>query len=143
MTLRDRIKERLAAIGMKQAELVRRSGVPQSTLASILQRDTRSTPHLMRLAAALRTTPAYLLGETDDPKSEVPEFSLSFQERALVQSLRLLSQSDFEIVSHLIDRLCEPRTAYAYREEDVGPDATLHDRRPGYGQKPEMKTWKA
>lgn len=141
MTLRDRIKERLAAIGMKQADLVRSSGVPQSTLASILQRDTRSTPHLMRLAIALKTTPGYLLGETDDPNSQVPETALSYEEQLFFERLRHLSRDDFERISWLVNRLAEPRAGYVYREEDTLSEATFHDRHRDFKPQEEGRKW--
>ncbi len=132
MTLRDRIKERLGAIGMKPAELVRSSGVPQSTLASIFQRDTRTTPHLMKLAAALRTTPAYLLGETDDPEAEAAEAVLSHEEQELINGMRRMSREDFEAVARLVLRLAEPRAGYVFRAENDEPGPTLHDSQSTY-----------
>lgn len=141
MTLGDRIKERLSAIGMKQIDLVRSSGVPQSTLASIFQRDTRTTPHLMKLAAALRTTPAYLLGETDDPASEAAEAILSAEEQELIRGLRRMSREDFEVVARLVIRLSEPRKAFVYREAEPVPTRTLHDQQPEFRGKEEGWVW--
>lgn len=131
MSLGDRIRTRLQAIRMTQAELCRRSGVPQSTLNSILQRDTRSTPHLVRLARALRTSPAYLLGETDDPDSDMAEAALSFEERELVSMTRQLEQADYEAVRHIIEALARAGAARC-REEGRERVGTLHDPQLGY-----------
>jgi transcriptional regulator with XRE-family HTH domain len=141
MTLRDRIRERLAAIGMKQIDLVRSSGVPQSTLASIFQRDTRTTPHLMKLAAALRTTPAYLLGETDDPEAEGAEAVLSQEEQQLVIGLRRLTREDFETVAGLVYRLAEPQAGWVYRAENDEPSRTFHDAQDSYNAVGPSRKW--
>jgi len=52
---------------MSQSELSRRAGIPQSTINSIITKNRRSSPHLIRLARELETTPEYLMGESDDP----------------------------------------------------------------------------
>jgi transcriptional regulator with XRE-family HTH domain len=132
MTLAERIRERLSVVEMTQADLGRRAGIPQSTLNSILQRDTRSTPHLIKLAAALRTTPAYLLGETDDPESEIGDAAISFEERELVKLTRKLPREDFDALAHLVRSLARAavaRDVLGVRDE-VG--RTLHDRQLGY-----------
>lgn len=132
MSLGDRIRDRLNAIGMTQAELSRRAAVPQSTLNSILQRDSRSSPHLIKLANALRTTPAYLLGETDDPESETAEIAMSFEERELLTLSRALTRDDFDAIAHLVRALAKAavsRDAGAAREES---GRVLHDRQLGY-----------
>lgn len=67
MTLGDRIRERLDAIGMSQAELARRVGVSQPSINHLIRRGAGGSSHLHRIAAVLGTTPAYLSGETDDP----------------------------------------------------------------------------
>lgn len=67
MQLSDRIEERLSALGMTQAELARRASIPQSTMNSMIRKGRRSSPHLIKIARELQTTPAYLTGDTDDP----------------------------------------------------------------------------
>ena len=67
MGLAERITERLDANGISRAELARRSNVPVQTLYSLISRDSRSSPHLLRIARELQTTPEYLVGEVDDP----------------------------------------------------------------------------
>jgi transcriptional regulator with XRE-family HTH domain len=132
MSLGARIKTRLAALKISQAELVRRSGVGQSTLASIIQRDTRSSPHLLALAAALKTTPAYLLGETDDPESEFAEAALSFEERELIELTRTLEREDYNVVSYLIRRLASHTSPNLENAAKDDVARTLHDRQLGY-----------
>jgi transcriptional regulator with XRE-family HTH domain len=130
MSLGDRIRTRLAQIGMTQAELCKRAEVPQSTLNSIIQRDSRSTPHLVRIATALRTSPAYLTEETDDPDSAVPDLAMSFEERELVGLTRRLGSADFEAVTYLIRRLAGAGIGPGQSGEDRA--TTIHDRQMGY-----------
>ena len=85
MGLGDRIEERRAELGLTKAELARRAEVPQTTLSSIVARGSRSSPHLVRLARALETTPAYLLGESNDPVHEFEVYQLTREERELVK----------------------------------------------------------
>ncbi len=132
MSIGARIRTRLAALDITQAELVRRSGVSQSTLASIIQRDTRSTPHLLALAAALKTTPAYLLGETDDPESEVAEAALSFEERELIDVTRQLGRDDFNVVAYIARRLVGGGLQGTPAPINDRRQATIHDRQLGY-----------
>lgn len=132
MSIGARIRTRLAALNITQAELVRRSGVGQSTLASIIQRDTRSTPHLLALAAALKTTPAYLLGETDDPDSEVAQAALSFEERELIDVTRQLGREDFNVVAYIARRLVVGGHAGIPPAINDRRQTTMHDRQLGY-----------
>jgi len=70
MILGPRIAARRKALGISQAELGRRAGVPQTTMNGLEKGNHRSSPHLVRIAHQLHTTPAYLTGETDDPDAE-------------------------------------------------------------------------
>lgn len=67
-----RIEERRKAIGLSQSELARRARVPQTTMNGLIHGSQRSTPHLIRIAQALQTSPAFLTGETDDPDAGAP-----------------------------------------------------------------------
>lgn len=72
MTLGERIRERAAKLGISQAEVGRRADVRQSTINTLVNSNARTTPHLIRLARVLQTSPAYLMGETDDPDEGAP-----------------------------------------------------------------------
>ncbi len=67
MTLGQRIEKRRQLIGISQAELARRVGVRQSTMNSLINGDSRSSRSIVQIARELRTTPAYLIGDIDDP----------------------------------------------------------------------------
>ena len=117
---------------MTQAELCKRAEVPQSTLNSILQRDSRSTPHLVRIATALRTSPAYLTEETDDPDSPFPDVAMSHEERELLGLTRRLERADFEAVAYLIRRLVGGGVPVTPPAVNDLRQANVNDRQLGY-----------
>jgi phage repressor protein C with HTH and peptisase S24 domain len=67
MGMGDRIRDRLEALTMSQAELARRVGISQPSVNHLIKRGAAGSSHLHKIARALQTTPAYLTGETDDP----------------------------------------------------------------------------
>lgn len=105
MSIGERINARLRVLNISQSELARRTGLAQSTINTLINRDTRSSPHLMKLAAALRTTPAYLLEETDEPDSEVGQSALSVEERELLDVTRQLGREDFNVLTYIARKL--------------------------------------
>lgn len=72
MSLGERIRARAKELGISQSELARRADVPQSTINTLINGDARWSPHLLKIARALRTTPDYLTGEVDDPEANAP-----------------------------------------------------------------------
>lgn len=62
-----RIAERMSDLSLTQSELARKVGVSQPTIAELLAVEGRSSKHLHKIATVLKTSPEYLLGETDDP----------------------------------------------------------------------------
>lgn len=61
----SKVKARLDALGMTQTELASEVGVTQGTIASLISGRSNGSKHLHKIARALRTSPEYLLGETD------------------------------------------------------------------------------
>ncbi|MFZ3485307.1 helix-turn-helix domain-containing protein [Sphingomonas sp. 3-13AW] len=72
MILGERVRERMEAAGLSQAELARRVGVAQPTIFKLIHSNKKGSVHLHRIARELGTTPAYLSGETDDPDQDAP-----------------------------------------------------------------------
>lgn len=72
MTMGERIEERLAALGISQAELARRVKVSQPTINALIRGNATGSKHLHRIAAELETSPAWLALETDDPTPVAP-----------------------------------------------------------------------
>lgn len=66
MTVGERIEQRLTRLSMSQAELARRVGVSQPTINALVNGNNSGSKHLHRIAAELETSPAWLVGETDD-----------------------------------------------------------------------------
>ncbi len=105
MRLGIRIEERLKALKLSQAELARRASVPQTTINSLVRGNSRTSPHLIRIAHELKTTPAYLTGATDDPSAELPEFVLTAHERHWVEALREMDAETRSAILHMAKRL--------------------------------------
>lgn len=75
----DRIRKRLAEIGRPadsggQSWLAREVGMKQQGIASILAGVVERPRKLREIAAALKTSQEYLLGETSDPSPLVPNY---------------------------------------------------------------------
>lgn len=100
--LGERIAERIKALDISQSELARRASLPQTTVNSLVKGNRRSSPHLVRLARELHTTPAYLQGETNDPDSDAPEAPpLSAAQRELIEIVDHLSPADQAALLHI------------------------------------------
>jgi len=76
MTVGERITERLALLGISQAELARRVKIAQPTINALIRGNATGSKHLHRIASELETSPAYLCGETDDPVAVAPRSSV-------------------------------------------------------------------
>lgn len=77
MTIGDRIKERLDALGGKDRGftptwLARKTGLSQPTIHALITKPGRGSKHLHLIASALGTTVSYLVGDTDDPLENAP-----------------------------------------------------------------------
>ena len=68
--------ERIAALrkelGWSQSYLAKAAGVSQPTIARLENGTQPGSPRFHKIARALRTTPAYLACEIDDPSPEAP-----------------------------------------------------------------------
>lgn len=62
----DRLDKLITDRGLSQSELARRVGIKQPSIARLISGHTRSTSVLLEIARELRTSPEYLIGETDD-----------------------------------------------------------------------------
>lgn len=63
----DRFKDLCKQQGIKQAALFEMVGRPRTYSSDLKKVKNVPTEYIETWAAALRTTPAYLMGETDDP----------------------------------------------------------------------------
>lgn len=67
MSVAERIQERINATGISQADIAREIGVSPQAVSKMVRGNTHQPQRLYQLARALKTTPEYLLAETDDP----------------------------------------------------------------------------
>ncbi|XAP77923.1 S24 family peptidase [Citromicrobium bathyomarinum] len=115
MILGDRLKERMAECGLSQQALADRVGVKQPTINRLINGGQAGSKHLHRIAAALRTSPGYLLGETDDPSP-----TAAAQERSLPNTST--SQDDRILEIPVLDLAYGMGGTYL---EDIDPAASL------------------
>lgn len=120
----DRLRERLDARELSQAELARRVGVTQQSIAKLVAGRSSGSRFLHRIARELQTTTAYLEGETDDPASDIPDDLLTSDEREWIELLRRLLPKDRDAVMQLTRSLAEGA--------NEGPVPTIHDKQHTY-----------
>lgn len=63
----ERFRDSLRKAGLSQSELARRIGISQSAIGKLAAGGAYGSKHMHRIARELGTSPAYLMGETDDP----------------------------------------------------------------------------
>lgn len=68
----DRIAQRRTELGLSQTQLARLAGVSQPTIGKLEAGISSGSSHLHKIARVLRTSPAFLAGETDDPAEGAP-----------------------------------------------------------------------
>lgn len=91
----------MGALGLSQAELARRVGVAQPTIFSLIRSNKTGSKHLHKIARELKTTAAYLAGETDDPSIDAVELAYSPQDREWIELLHRLDRKGREAVLQL------------------------------------------
>lgn len=121
MAVAQRIEERMRALGLSRAETARRASMPLTTLTSLIDRGSRKSEHLVKIASVLRTTPAYLTGETDDVEAEVMEEFLTSEERNWLDWLRAVAPADRKALAQLARTIATS-----------APRPTLHDGQQEY-----------
>jgi transcriptional regulator with XRE-family HTH domain len=118
--------------GLSQSELARRVGVTQQTIFKLLTSNKKGSVYLHKIARELQTTAAYLMDETADPSSDLPdEAPLSSIARDLMAAFEALSPVDQLSVLHHAQALApQQRRGPAPVPKHYRPDRpTLHDRK--------------
>lgn len=118
MKLGERIERRRKEIGISQAELARRVGIRQSTLNSLIKGNSRTSRSLIKIAWELKTTPAFLMGETEDSSIDAACLSLSPQDRGWLDLLHDLTPRDRAAVLQLARTLAGTQR-YICDEPDI------------------------
>lgn len=76
MIVPERLADRIKVTGVSYTSLAKSIGVKQPTITRLVKGEQRSTARIDLLAAALKTSPAYLTGEIDDPDADAPQTSV-------------------------------------------------------------------
>ena len=116
----------MRAQGLSQAELARRVGVSQPTIFSLIRDNKSGSKHLHKVARELKTSPAYLSGETDDDSIDAGDLAYSPQDREWIDLLHDLDRKSREAVIQLARTLSGGRRAR--RAEDDPPIPVLQDK---------------
>ncbi|MEJ2410017.1 MAG: helix-turn-helix transcriptional regulator [Novosphingobium sp.] len=114
----DRLRAQMALHGLSQAELARRVGISQQTIAHLVSGQAFGSKHIHQIARALGTTPAYLMRETDDPSSDAVLEEFTLEERTWIDLLRAAEPEDRKAIIRLTRTIATNAAS-----------ATLHDKR--------------
>ena len=98
---RLRLIQLIQQAGLTHAELARRVGVKQPTITRLTTGEQGGSKHIHKIARELRTTPAYLTGETDDVAGDVTEVLLTSQEREMLDLMRAIPEKDRAAILHI------------------------------------------
>jgi len=123
--LPSRIDERLRHVGKSKRAVSLNIGAHERYVGELFDHERFSEPSASRLLAIadeLRTTPAYLMGKSDDPEADYPEERLTVDERSVLEQMALLGVAERKAVETLVAAL-----AGAARS-----GTTLHDKRDDY-----------
>lgn len=63
----EHLKAAMAAAGVSQSELARRTGLSSSMIGKLARGEARQSAHIFELSRALGVSPEYLVGETENP----------------------------------------------------------------------------
>lgn len=119
-TVGERIEERLNKLGMSQSELARRVGIKQPTIHALIRGNNTGSKHLHRIAAELETSPAWLVGESED------DSPVTFAPSAL------------EALTEKLDLAIVPELEIGY---SMGAGATIFEQYEQKGVVPFQRAW--
>ena len=119
-TVGSRIRERRLALGISVDELAKRLGKNRATVYRYESDDIENLPVsiITPLALVLETTPAYIMGWSDDVIGVKPTFSefidldevLPEDEVRLVELYRLADEIDKQTIRNILSRYDEKRS---------------------------------
>ena len=97
----ERLRGTLVARGLSQAQLAKRVGVSQQTIAKLVTSKALNSRYLHQIARELRTTAAYLTGETEDPSVDAIEGLFTGEEIEWIDLLRSIAPADRSAILQL------------------------------------------
>lgn len=109
MTIGERIKELRLQKGYTQKELAQKCGYKSLTTINKLELNINNAPlsSIEKIAAALETTPAYLMGWTDDKNAED---TISPKKQQVLEMFESLNDDQLEQITDFMRFLIEKRT---------------------------------
>ena len=112
MALGKRVKQRMDELHLTQEYVANYVGVKQPSIHALIQRDSRSSRHLTKLAEVLQTSPTWLeTGVYDENRASIENLSpLAFEIDALVKQ-EALSESDQVMIQSLVAHLAAKNLA--------------------------------
>lgn len=130
----NRIKERRKSLHMSADELADIVGINRATIYRYEAGDIKKidVEIMRRIAVALRTSVAYLTGETDDPEPSVWDrplrddaLVLTADEELLIRKLRELPDRDRDYILRVLDSVYSAFMHYVTDDEGGSDDAGL------------------
>lgn len=88
----SRVRQLRMALNMTQAQLAKRSGIPQSTIAHIENGRNKSVTKLIELAQALETTPEYLMHGAGEKHLEILSLEEDSSDNIVFNRLNISAQ---------------------------------------------------
>lgn len=108
----DRFKDLCKQQGIKQAALFEMVGRPRTYSSDLKKVKNVPTEYIETWAAALHTTPAYLMGETDDPSAETKKEptglvadGLSDDKRFLIECAMTMSDENARKLRAIVEQV--------------------------------------
>ena len=97
MNINENIKKRRNQLGITLLELAELIGVREATVQRYESGNIKNIKHktIVNIANALKTTPAYLMGWSDDNKNQ-PQENLEADEKELIKCYKECSSEDKE-----------------------------------------------
>lgn len=104
--IRQRIRERMEALGMTQAVLADRAGVSRSGITELMKRDrSPSCEFLMKIASELSVSVDFLLGESDE--AAIQDIVQHDRVRKLLADFLRLSATEQDRVLEMVKLMSE------------------------------------
>jgi transcriptional regulator with XRE-family HTH domain len=109
-----RLQAAMARANVGQSELARRLGVTPGAINQIATGRTRKSALLPEIAIELRTTLAYLRGDTDNPDKDHPDaHDLTSDEERMLDLWRQMAPDDRQALRHIIDGMLKSPTVHS------------------------------
>ena len=100
MSFNERVRQRRLELGLSQAELGRRAGVPQSTIGQIENGRNKSSTKILELANALETSVEYLVDGAKTVRQELPNITATGYRLDTVPVISWVQAGEWRDIEH-------------------------------------------